>query len=128
MRSRWLAQCRAMPASLAHDRSKRPAAYNAPVANQFRRSNALAQKTAKASQMTAPQTPPGRRPRAVGMTGDELADIASEAIGYGWQAELARNLGVNKVTISRWRTNDLPISRAMAIAILCVCRHDLEQP
>ncbi len=78
--------------------------------------------------MTAPQGPPGFRQRTVGMTGDQLAEIATDAIGYGWQAELARNLGVNKVTVSRWRTNDLPISRAMAIAILCVCRHDLEQP
>jgi len=51
------------------------------------------------------------------MTAEELCTLGQQTLGRGWQKALAKRLEVHVVTVSRWSTGRLPISKPTAIAI-----------
>lgn len=58
-----------------------------------------------------------RPPPRGGMTPDEFRLVAQRAYGDDWPHAMAREFGVDRVTIWRWRTGRSTISVPIAIAL-----------
>lgn len=70
------------------------------------------------------QTQPHPVKNTPGMTGVELAKLASLAYGHGWQTAIARDLMLSRETVCRWASGRFQISdeHALEIALVCLAR------
>jgi len=70
--------------------------------------------------MATPRTryePPRRAEPAAGMRQRELVHLGKKIYGDGWKQKMAKEFGVDRVTIWRWATGRSTISVPIAIAL-----------
>jgi hypothetical protein len=67
--------------------------------------------------MTTPQQNPRRSRPLGGMEPTEFRRLALRVYGEGWKDDMAKDFGVDRITIWRWSTGRSTISVPIAIAL-----------